>query len=168
MSRWLRRCRLLLLLGRAREPCGLRRLLLLLLLLELLLVLGRNRGHRRRACLVALLRLSLSREPCVLRLLGLRLLLHAARVAGDLLLERRLAEACGLRSETAGLLASLLALLASHCVERTSILGRARPLIAGATEEGVGVRIHRDVELPLLLRHSVACVVTRGRIRGED
>lgn len=141
---------MLLLLRRAREARSLRRLLLLLLL-ELLLVLSRDRRHRGRTGLEALLRLSLSREPGILRLLRLGLL-HGAWVTGVLLLERSLAEARGLRSEGAGLLA-LLALLASHGVEGASILGCAGPLAAGAAEEGVGVRIHRGLELTLLLRH---------------
>lgn len=138
------------LLGRSREPCGLRGLLLLLLLLllELLLELRRHRGHRRRASLEALLRLSLAWEAGVLGLLRLGLL-HTARVAGVLLLEGSLAEARGLRSERAG----LLDLLASHAVEGASILRCAGALAVASAEEGVGVGIHRGLGLTFVLRH---------------
>lgn len=86
-------------------------LLLLLLLLELLLELRRNRGHRRRASLEALLRLKTLTKAGRLGLKSstkagrLRLLLWCrAREASVLLLQRRLTETRGLRSKRTRLL----------------------------------------------------------------
>lgn len=126
-------------------------MLLLLLLLELLLELLGNTGHWGRGSGHALLR-SLA-EAGELRLhLSQTLWRLQARVAGVLLLERRLGEARRLRGKRTRLL--LLLRQTSTSAKRTAILGNAGAL-AVAAEEGVRIRIH------------VAGVVEfgRGRVR---